>query len=333
MKNNNKVIILILILIFFIVFISSFALGRYFVSPSDVIKIILSHFIHMEKTWSNQSETVVMNIRLPRILAGVLVGTSLSTAGCVYQALFRNPMVSPQVLGASNGAGFGAALGIFFSIGYMNTTVLSFVMGLISVLLSYTISENSQGDKNFSMILSGMMIGSLFSALISFLKLIADTDNTLPAITYWLMGSLASTKLQDLYFISIPITVSTAVLYAIRWRINILTMNEEESMSLGINVKLLKAVVIVCATLSTSASVSISGIIGFVGLVVPHIARMIVGCDMKYLFSASAILGASFLLIVDNFARNIATSEVPLGILTVFVGAPLFVYLILTNNK
>lgn len=331
MSNNKKIIILSIMFIF--VFTISFALGRYFVHPINVIKILCSKIIHIDKTWNTQSETVIFNIRLPRILIGILVGSALSVAGCVYQALFKNPMVSPEVLGASNGAGFGAALGIFFSIGYIKTTILSFLIGLLAVSLAYFISEFSRGDKTFSMVLSGIMIGSLFSAMISFLKLIADTENTLPAITYWLMGSLASSKIQDVFFVSIPIILPMIPLFLIRWRINILTISEEESETLGVNVKLLKGLIIVCATLMTSASVSVSGIIGFVGLVVPHIARMIIGYDFKYLFTASAIIGATFLLIVDNVARNVATSEIPLGILTAFVGAPLFLYLILTNNK
>lgn len=331
MSNNQKIIILSIMFIF--VFTISFALGQYFVHPIDVIKILCSKIIHIDKTWNTQSETVIFNIRLPRILIGILVGSALSVAGCVYQALFKNPMVSPEVLGASNGAGFGAALGIFFSIGYTKTTILSFLIGLLAVSLAYFISEFSRGDKTFSMVLSGIMIGSLFSAMISFLKLIADTENTLPAITYWLMGSLASSKIQDVFFVSIPIILPMIPLFLIRWRINILTISEEESETLGVNVKLLKGLIIVCATLMTSASVSVSGIIGFVGLVVPHIARMIIGYDFKYLFTASAIIGATFLLIVDNVARNVATSEIPLGILTAFVGAPLFLYLILTNNK
>lgn len=310
------------------VFIMSFAIGRYSINPIDVIKVLLSGFIPLEKTWDDNAYTVIFQIRLPRILAALLIGSALSVAGCVYQGLFKNNMVSPEVLGASNGAGFGAALGIFFSMGYAKTTVLSFIMGLFAVGLAYFISEKSRADKTFSMILSGIMVGSLFSAMISYLKLIADTDNTLPAITYWLMGSLASIKIGDTAFVSIPILIAMIPLFLIRWRINILTIGEEEAATLGINVKILKVIIIITATLMTSASVSVSGMIGWVGLVIPHFARMIVGYDYRYLLISSAILGSTFLIFVDNFARNIATSEVPLGILTSFIGAPMFLYLI-----
>ena len=189
MSKKNKILIMFFVLVS--VFIMSFAIGRYSINPIDVIKVLLSRFIPLKKTWDDNAYTVIFQIRLPRILAALLIGSALSVAGCVYQGLFKNNMVSPEVLGASNGAGFGAALGIFFSMGYFKTTVLSFIMGLFAVGLAYFISEKSRADKTFSMILSGIMVGSLFSAMISYLKLIADTDNTLPAITYWLMGSLA----------------------------------------------------------------------------------------------------------------------------------------------
>ena len=331
MSKKAKIIIMFLALI--IVFIMSFAIGRYAIHPVDVLKVLLSKFIHIKKTWDDNATTVIFEIRLPRIIAALLIGSALSVAGCVYQGLFKNNMVSPEVLGASNGAGFGAALGIFFSMGYAKTTLLSFITGLFAISLAYFISEKSRADKTFSMILSGIMVGSLFSAMISYLKLIADTENTLPAITYWLMGSLSSIKIGDAIFVSIPIILAMIPLFLIRWRINILTMGEEEALSLGINVKALKVLIIVSATLMTSASVSVSGIIGWVGLVIPHFARMIVGYDYRYLLISSGILGSTFLIFVDNFARNIATSEVPLGILTSFIGAPMFLYLIYKSGE
>lgn len=331
MSKKAKIIIMFLVLI--IVFIMSFAIGRYAIHPVDVVKVLLSKFIHIKKTWDDNAITVIFEIRLPRIIAALLIGSALSVAGCVYQGLFKNNMVSPEVLGASNGAGFGAALGIFFSMGYAKTTLLSFILGLFAVSLAYFISEKSRADKTFSMILSGIMVGSLFSAMISYLKLIADTENTLPTITYWLMGSLSSIKIGDAIFVSIPIILAMIPLFLIRWRINILTMGEEEALSLGINVKALKVLIIVSATLMTSASVSVSGIIGWVGLVIPHFARMIVGYDYRYLLISSGILGSTFLIFVDNFARNIATSEVPLGILTSFIGAPMFLYLIYKSGE
>lgn len=331
MSKKAKIIIMFFVLI--IVFIMSFAIGRYSIHPVDVVKVLLSKFIHIKKTWDDNATTVIFEIRLPRIIAALLIGSALSVAGCVYQGLFKNNMVSPEVLGASNGAGFGAALGIFFSMGYAKTTLLSFITGLFAVSLAYFISEKSRADKTFSMILSGIMVGSLFSAMISYLKLIADTENTLPAITYWLMGSLSSIKIGDAIFVSIPIILAMIPLFLIRWRINILTMGEEEALSLGINVEALKLLIIVSATLMTSASVSVSGIIGWVGLVIPHFARMIVGYDYRYLLISSGILGSTFLIFVDNFARNIATSEVPLGILTSFIGAPMFLYLIYKSGE
>lgn len=262
----------------------------------------------------------------------MLIGAALSTAGAVYQGLFRNPMVSPEVLGASSGAGFGAALGIIMAAGYFRITIYSFTFGLIAVALTYMISARSKLNRTLSLVLAGIMIGSIFSSLISYIKLVADPLNDLPAITYWLMGSLASIRPRDLYFVFIPILLGLIPLVLLRWRINILTMGDEEAKSMGVDTGLLRLITIVCATLITAASVSVSGMIGWIGLVIPHFARLIVGYDYKVLIPASILLGSTYLLIVDDIARILTTSEVPLGILTSLVGAPVFILLLLRED-
>ena len=242
-------------------------------------------------------------------------------------------MVSPDILGASSGAGFGAALGILMYFNYVGITISAFIFGISAVMLAYIISRVSRMEGTLAMVLAGMIISSLFSACTSFVKLIADTDDVLPAITYWLMGSLSSIKQVDIKFIFIPVLVGIIPIICLRWRLNLLTVSEEESRSLGINTTMLRLIVIVCATLMTSASVAISGMIGWVGLVIPHFCRIIFGYDYRRLIPAAFLFGASFLMLVDNIARNITTSEIPIGILTSFVGAPVFLYLILSGGK
>lgn len=320
-------------ILFFVCFFASFLLGRYSVSPKELLGIILSKMIPIEPFWSSAAEKVVINVRLPRVLSAALIGASLSAAGLCYQGLFQNPMVSPDVLGASAGSGFGAALGILFGFSYLNISFFSFVCGLFAVLIVQGVASRVKSNPMIGLILGGIMISSLFSSGISFIKLAADPNNTLPEITYWLMGSLASIQMRDLKFVFVPIVVGVVLLFLLRWRLNILTLGEEEAKSIGIHTKVLRRTVIFCATLMTAACVSVSGMIGWVGLVIPHFVRMLVGYDYRITLPASLLLGGSFLMVVDNFSRTLTTSEIPLGILTSFVGAPFFLYLLLKEGK
>ncbi|MGN0968737.1 MAG: FecCD family ABC transporter permease [Oscillospiraceae bacterium] len=331
----------ILLIAFIAVFFGSFLLGRYSVSFGTLLRIFWAKLVELvtlghvtlTQSWTDMEEAVVVNIRLPRIICAALVGAALSAAGASYQGMFRNPMVSPDLLGASTGAGFGAALAILLSFNYFGITVTAFCCGLAAVLLAYAVSRFSRLNTTLSMVLAGVMISSLFSAGTSFVKLVADTEDQLPAITYWLMGSLSSVKGQDTLFAFVPIVIGLIPLLLLRWRINLLTLSEAEARSLGINTGRLRFLVILCATLVTSASVAVSGMIGWVGLVIPHFCRMIFGYDYRRLIPSSILMGATFLMVVDDIARNITTSEIPLGILTSFVGAPVFIYLILTGGS
>jgi iron complex transport system permease protein len=293
----------------------------------------LSPILSGTGTWDFAIYSVLFNIRLPRICAAIFVGVALSTAGAAYQGMFQNPLVSPDILGASTGAGFGAALAIYWDLGSCVITMFAFVGGLIAVGFAYLISRLTRGSVALSMVLSGILIGGLFSAATSYIKLVADTDDQLPAITYWLMGSLAGATMDDVIFVGIVIATCFVPLYLLRWRMNVLTLGEDEARSMGVNTNLLRFVVIICATLITAVAVSISGIIGWVGLVIPHFCRMIFGYDYRRIIPAAAIMGAGFLLLVDDFSRTIATTEIPLGILTAFVGAPIFAYLLMMGGK
>ena len=331
-KGKYKTKTAILAAVFVVVFFGSFMLGRYPIMPDELIKILLSKVFDIQQTWPDAAETVVFNIRLPRVLAAGMVGASLAVAGVAYQGMFQNPMVSPGVLGASSGAGCGAALAILLGFSYYAISFMAFLFGLGAVMLAYAISRVSKINPVLAMVLAGMLISSLFSSGTSFIKLVADTQSQLPAITYWLMGSLVSIKQGDVAFAVIPMLVGMVPLFLLRWRINLLTVGEEEALSMGIDTTRLRLVVIICATLLTAISVSISGVIGWVGLVIPHFCRMIFGYDYRRLIPTNVLFGATFLIVVDNVARLATTAEIPIGILTSFIGCPIFVYLILTGG-
>ena len=313
-------------------FLLSFVLGRYGVPLGEVVKILLSRVFPIEQTWTDNMAIAVWNVRLPRILLACLVGCGLSAAGTAYQTVFQNPMAAPDILGASSGACFGAALAILTGQSTVMVTVFAFLASLLSVALVYLVGRRSRGSRVVSLLLAGIMVGSLFSACTSYIKLVADPTNQLPQITYWLMGSLSGTRMHTVAFAAVCMAAGLTPLLLLRWRMNLLTLGEEEAGSLGVNTRLLRFSVILCATLLTASSVAVSGMIGWVGLVIPHFCRMLFGYDYRRLIPAAALFGASFLIIVDDIARLATAGEIPLGILTAFVGAPIFLYLILTGG-
>ena len=339
-EKTGRRCVLILLILLAAVFFLSFLLGWYRVSALQTARLLADRalsgvsrgHLRLAPTWTPEEASVVIQIRLPRILSAALIGAALSAAGASYQAMFRNPMVSPDLLGASTGACFGAALAILLGASYAVITAGSFLFGLAAVGLTYLVGRLSRMRSNLAMVLAGVMVGSLFSAGTSFIKLVADTNEQLPAITYWLMGALTAVRLDDLHFAMVPILLGLIPLFFLRWRLNLLTISEAEARSMGVNTKLLRLAVIVCATLTTAASVSISGMIGWVGLVIPHICRLLVGQNTRLLLPCSMLLGASFLMLVDDLARCLTTGEIPLGILTALVGAPLFLYLIVKGG-
>lgn len=341
----------LLVLLLLVLFLASFAFGRYGVPIWDVARILAYRaaalvedglgwllrrpveFLPDTAPWTAQMETAVINIRLPRILLACMVGCCLSAAGVAYQGVFQNPMASPDVLGASSGAAFGAALAILFGAPKRGVTLAAFTASLVAVSLVFLIAQRAPGNRVVNLILGGIMASSLFSAATSYVKLVADPANQLPEITYWLMGSLSGTRLADVGLAAIPMALGCIPLLLIRWRINLLTLGDEEARTLGVNTNLLRILVIVCATLVTAASISVSGMIGWVGLVIPHLARKLAGNNYRYLMPASMLAGAAFLLVVDGISRNLLAVEIPIGILTAFIGAPFFLYLILRREK
>jgi iron complex transport system permease protein len=273
--------------------------------------------------------TLIWDIRMPRAILGAMVGGCLAVSGASFQGLFRNPLVSSGILGVSSGAGFGAALAIILFHGSTSAVyIFAFAFAMLAVLLSYLIGRVYNTTPTITLVLGGVVVSSIFSALISFAKYVADPYQQLPAIVFWLMGSLATARYHDILVAGIPMSIGIAGLLAIRWRINVLSMGDREAHSLGVNLAVDKGIVIVCASLATAGAVCVSGIIGWVGLVIPHICRMIVGNDNRVLIPASLSLGACFLVLVDNVGRIITGSEMPLGILTALIGGPFFVWLL-----
>jgi iron complex transport system permease protein len=274
-----------------------------------------------------------MQIRLPRILAAIIIGACLALAGGSFQGLFRNPLISPDILGVSAGAGFGAALAILLGSNDIVIQIFAFCFGILSVGIAYFVSMMVKGNRILSLILAGIAVSSLTSACLSLSKYVADPNNQLPAITYWLMGSLASVNMNSLFVAAIPMIIGMVILLLMRWRFNILAMGEEEAQAMGVDTNRARLLVTVCCTMMTAAAVCISGTIGWVGLVIPHISRMIVGPDHKRLLPVIVLLGASYLLIIDNIARTITNAEIPIGILTSMIGAPVFIYMLSRQGR
>ena len=326
-KMDRIVIYALLIALPVFLFFISFMMGRYPVAPVDVIKTILSPFIPSLAV-SPQVTSIVFNIRLPRIIAALVVGASLAVAGASFQGIFQNPLVSPDLLGVSQGAGFGAAVAILLNMGNFFIQLSAFVFGIISVAITYVISKSYRAGGILLLVLSGTAVSAFFNALVSGAKFMADPYDKLPQIVYWLMGSLSSVNFDKLAMIIIPLIIGIAVIMILRWHLNVLSMGDEEAQSLGLNPNNLRILIITACTLVTSAAVSISGIIGWVGLVVPHMTRIIVGPDHKILLPASLSIGASFLLLIDNISRTAISIEVPIGILTAIIGVPIFLYLL-----
>ena len=326
--NIDKLAIyLLLIALPIFLFFVSFMLGRYPVAPLDVVKTILSP-IFPQLAVSPEINSIVFTIRLPRIIAALLVGAALSVAGASFQGIFKNPLVSPDFLGVSMGAGFGAAIAILANAGNALIQLSAFIFGIISVSITYGISKAYKAGGILLLVLSGTAVSAFFNALISGAKFMADPYDKLPQITYWLMGSLSAVNFDKLAMIIIPLLIGMIVILVLRWHLNLLAMGDEEAQSLGLDAGKLRLIIIVACTLVTSAAVSISGIIGWVGLVVPHMTRIIVGPDHKILLPASISIGASFLLLIDNISRTFISIEIPIGILTAIVGVPLFLYLL-----
>ncbi|MFB9949878.1 FecCD family ABC transporter permease [Rhizobium puerariae] len=312
----------------------SMATGKYVVAPADILRVVLAGITGGEPGVDPIQTTVIWNVRIPRVFAGLLIGAALAAAGATYQGLFRNPLVSPDILGVSVGASLGAVLAIFLEMPVPVIQMSSFAGGLLAVGAVYAVGSAVRNrDPVLTLVLAGVAIGSVVGAGISLIKILADPYDQLPAITYWLLGSLTAVTRMDVAFILPAMVLGFMPLALLRWRMNVMTLGDEEAQTLGVDTRLTRIALIAGATLITAASVSIAGIVGWIGLVIPHIARLLVGPDFRRLLPASIMLGSAYMLLVDTLARSIAPVEVPLGILTAVIGAPFFLWLLTSERK
>jgi iron complex transport system permease protein len=307
-------------------------IGAYPISPGELAAAVGRRLAGAAPV--GQIDTVLFEVRLPRVLAAVLVGAALAGAGAAYQTLFRNPLVSPDILGVSTGAGLGAVLGIFLSLPVIGIQLAAFAMGLATVALVYAVASVVHGrDPILVLVLAGVVVGSLAGAAISLMKILADPYDQLPAIVFWLLGSFSALRKQEVWATLPMVLIGLLPLLLLRWRINVLSLGDEEAKALGVEAGRLRLAVIAAATLMTASVVAISGVIGWVGLVIPHIARMTVGPSFDRLLPTAMLMGASYLLLVDTLARTMARIEVPIGILTAILGAPFFLWLLMRGRE
>ncbi len=329
-KYNRKIVLFFILMI--VTLLVSFWIGYYSLSPTQIWRAFLFG-LGIPVEVEPQAVTIFWKIRLPRILSALLIGSSLSVAGSVYQGMFHNPLVSPDILGVSAGAGLGAAFSIFWGFPYWYTQIFAFFGGVAAVVLSYLVSRSSVHSQTLSLVLTGTMISTLCNSSVTMLKYLSDPNDVLPQITFWLMGSLTKVTMDGVIWSAFPIAVGLAVILLMRWQLNLLSLNDEEAQSMGMNPRIYRVIFISASTLLSASAVCLGGLIGWVGLMVPHMARAIFGPDYRRLVPGCILLGGIFLLAMDNIARSLLSMELPIGVVTSFAGAPFFVALILKRRR
>lgn len=326
-KQRYRTVFVTLCIVLFALVIVGLSVGHYSYDPRDVIRSIYEMATGQNAT-DHAMDIVLLNIRIPRVAAAVLIGAALSLSGAVYQGVFKNPLVSPDLLGVSSGACVGAAAAVLMGMGMVQQQMLAFVFGLIAVAISVTIPKIIRNNTNLMLVLAGIITSGFMSSLLGVMKFVADEDTELSAIVFWQMGSLTTVDGVDVVAIS-PIALACAVvLLVLSWRLNILSFGEVEAKSLGVNVKLLRGIIILCASCLTASTVCISGTVGWVGLVIPHLSRLLVGSDHRRSLPTAILLGGSFMLVIDTLSRTITTADIPLSILTGLIGAPFYAWLL-----
>ncbi len=308
------------------------ALGRYNVPFWHVVQALLSRVLPVDSSATGSEESVVLLVRLPRVMLALLVGGGLSIGGAALQAIFRNPLVSPEIIGVSAGASFGGAIALWIGAGSIMLVGGSFVFGLVALALLFLVTSGRGGTPMLMIVLGGVVVGSFFSALVSLITYLADPFSTLPAIVFWLLGSVATASYAKVLIAVVPVLSGTAVLLALRWRINVLSLGDEDAAALGLRPRGLRWVVLISVALIVAGSVAVSGVISWVGLVIPHLARMWVGPDHRVLLPVSFLLGGAYMVAVDTIARTATAGEIPLGVLTALIGAPVF-FVLLQHNR
>ncbi|XOK64626.1 FecCD family ABC transporter permease [Paenibacillus elgii] len=327
-KVRDYMLFLTLWLLLFVLSVAALCLGRYGIPISDVLDVLSSKLLGKPSNVNQTIENIILNLRLPRIIASIMIGGSLALAGAAYQGIFRNPLVSPDILGVSSGAGLGAALAILFHLGTFGLQISSLAGGILAVMITSAIPKFMKNRSTIILVLGGIIVNGMMVSLLGLAKYMMDTENKLAEITYWLLGSLAKISKGDIWIISIPMVISMLLLLAIRWRVNILALGESEAKNLGVHTEFYRGLVIVLSTVLTACAVCVSGTIGWIGLIVPHLGRMLIGPDNKRLFPLSIILGGGFLLMIDTLSRIVSPAELPISILTGLVGAPFYFWIL-----
>jgi iron complex transport system permease protein len=325
--NKPRAYALLIVLPLVMLYASLF-IGRFDVTPNEVAHILWAQFFPIPHDWPKSVETIVLQIRLPRAILVLFVGAGLAISGAAYQGMFRNPLVSTDILGVTAASAFGAALALLLSRGAIEVQFIAFAFGLAGVGLTYVLARVYRSTSMLMLVLSGVVVAAFFSALLSAVKYVADPELKLPAITYWLLGSFNGTTTNSLTLALPPIIAGSVGLLSIGFKINVLSMGDEEARSLGVHTERLKGVIIVSTTLITAAAVAVCGIVGWIGLVIPHVGRMLVGPDHRALLPATLSIGATYLLGIDDVARTASAGEIPIGILTALIGAPFFAFLL-----
>lgn len=319
---------LISLITLFVCALVAMGIGRYYVEPLKVLAILLSPFLGIPENATDIDLSVVQNVRMPRVILAMVVGGGLAVSGAALQGLFNNPLASPDTLGVASGAAFGAAMAMLFTQNMLIIQFSALALGLTAIFLTFMISRIRGKSSILMVVLGGIVVSSFFQALIALVKYVADTETQLPSITYWLMGSMAGVSVKSLLTALPMLLGGVLILVLLRWRINILTLSEEEASAMGIHVQKLRWLAIISATAITAATVSICGLVGWVGLLIPHVTRMLAGTNYRTVIPLSITFGGIFMIVVDTMARSATAAEIPLSILTAIIGAPFFAYLL-----
>ncbi|HWP50933.1 MAG TPA: iron ABC transporter permease [Clostridia bacterium] len=327
MKYGASSRILLLVLPFAVAVVC-LGIGRYYINLSDTLRVLLSPLNGTMAEMDSTLVSILFNVRLPRIILAMFIGAGLAVSGAAFQGLFTNPLATPDTLGVASGASFGAALALMFGLNLISVQLCALVFGICAIMLTHFISQQREKSSIVMVVLSGMVVSSLFQALVSLVKFVADPHDVLPSITYWLMGSLTGVSYSRLA-LGLPfIAVGTLMVFFLRWRLNIMALSSDEARSLGVNVKLVRMMIMLASTFVTASCVSMCGQVGWVGLLVPHIARMLYGSNNKVVIPVSISLGAMFMIVIDTLARSATAAEIPISILTAVIGAPFFIALL-----
>lgn len=332
-RAKYATVVLLSVVLLLVAIVASLAIGRYSIPFGETVRIILSHILPIEQTPEEIESAVVLTLRLPRTIAAALVGAAMALSGATYQSIFKNPMCSPDLLGVTSGACVGAAIAILMNFASAGIQLFAFVFGIATVALTVAIPRLMRNDTTTVLILSGIVVGSLMSSIMNIIKFVADADTKLAEITYWTMGSFATVSIADMLPVLPSIIIPVIIILLMRYRLNVLSLGDNEARSLGMNLRATRGVFILCSTLISASCVCLCGTIGWVGLVIPHCARLIIGADNRRMLPVAMLLGGVFMLVIDILCRTINAAELKIGILTGIIGAPFFIFILVKQSR